>query len=322
MQTGAEARVHALAGRQLGVLTLSQCEALGFTEKQVLARVAQGAWRRIRAGVYHAGAGPPSEGALELAELLAAGPEAALSHWSAARHWGLAVPRDRRVHLMVPATKTLQRRSGVKIWRSRDLCEGDLIQRGPYRLTRIGRTVLDLSAVLEDRWLRACVDSAVRLRRSNLRWISQVAKKLGPGRRGARRLRELVAEYEGDDEVTDSVLESFAMELGLATGRKPRLHQVVTRGEEFLAEVDLAWPEVRLCVELDGWAHHGSREAFERDRERDRALFGAGWSVLRFTWRDVAENRDAAIRQLQEAFARSAAVYQGSRSKKFGVSSD
>jgi len=54
-------------------------------------------------------------------------------------------------------------------------------------------------------------------------------------------------------------------------------------------EVDSAWREQRLIVELDGYAFHGTRAAFEHDRARDRRLAAKGWRVVRVTWRDVQE---------------------------------
>jgi hypothetical protein len=33
-------------------------------------------------------------------------------------------------------------------------------------------------------------------------------------------------------------------------------------------EIDLAWPTQCVLVEMDGWAAHGHRFAFERDRAR------------------------------------------------------
>jgi len=54
-------------------------------------------------------------------------------------------------------------------------------------------------------------------------------------------------------------------------------------------EVDFHWPRQRLVVETDGHEHHGTRAAFERDRARDQALAAAGWTVLRFTYRQVLE---------------------------------
>lgn len=50
---------------------------------------------------------------------------------------------------------------------------------------------------------------------------------------------------------------------------------------------------VRLAIEVDGHDfHERTKEQAERDRSRDRALQRAGWTVLRFTGREV--NRDAA----------------------------
>ncbi len=54
-------------------------------------------------------------------------------------------------------------------------------------------------------------------------------------------------------------------------------------------EVDFSWPERRLVVETDGHRHHGTRAAFERDRERDARLTAEGWRVARITHRRLTE---------------------------------
>jgi hypothetical protein len=46
-------------------------------------------------------------------------------------------------------------------------------------------------------------------------------------------------------------------------------------------------PEHKLVVELDSWRHHGTRAAFERDRERDAELHAHGSASVRFTYRQV-----------------------------------
>jgi len=47
--------------------------------------------------------------------------------------------------------------------------------------------------------------------------------------------------------------------------------------------LDVAFPAIRLCIEVDGWEHHGRyKEDFKRDRERDRMLKLCGWRVFRF----------------------------------------
>ena len=52
-------------------------------------------------------------------------------------------------------------------------------------------------------------------------------------------------------------------------------------------EVDLLWRDARVIVELDGWALHRSRLAFEDDRRRAVELQSLGYTVLRFTWRQL-----------------------------------
>ena len=49
---------------------------------------------------------------------------------------------------------------------------------------------------------------------------------------------------------------------------------VNTRIDQF--EVDMLWHPQRLVVEVDGYAYHANRAAFERDRRRDAALQAAG----------------------------------------------
>jgi hypothetical protein len=166
------------------------------------------------------------------------------------------------------------------------------------RLTNLPRTLIDLAAILDDGELRAAFDSALRQDTANAAWISRVLNRHGPGRRGVGRLRALVDEYRRGDEVPDSALESLGVELARATGRKPELHWNVPEGARHVAEVDLAWPKLRVCVEFDGWKQHGTRAAFVGDRARDRALVKLGWTVLRYPWDDVVRDPDAVVEDL------------------------
>lgn len=54
-------------------------------------------------------------------------------------------------------------------------------------------------------------------------------------------------------------------------------------------EVDFLWRAHGLILEVDGYAFHGHRAAFERDRKRDAALVAAGWRVIRVTWRQITD---------------------------------
>jgi len=68
-------------------------------------------------------------------------------------------------------------------------------------------------------------------------------------------------------------------------------------------EVDCLWRRQRLVVELDGAAAHAIRRAFESDRQRDAALVAAGFRSLRYTWRRVAREPEAVMREVRCALA-------------------
>ncbi|MBV9166660.1 MAG: type IV toxin-antitoxin system AbiEi family antitoxin domain-containing protein [Solirubrobacterales bacterium] len=68
------------------------------------------------------------------------------------------------------------------------------------------------------------------------------------------------------------------------------------RGARRLAQFAL-FPREQVIVELDSWAFHSTREAFERDRERDVNTLAAGFATIRLTWQRMHRRpRDEAAR--------------------------
>lgn len=66
------------------------------------------------------------------------------------------------------------------------------------------------------------------------------------------------------------------------------LQQVEVGGYSIDFGLTRAGATTRLAIELDGFVHHGSTpEQFERDKARERALTGLGWTFLRFAGREV-----------------------------------
>jgi very-short-patch-repair endonuclease len=64
-------------------------------------------------------------------------------------------------------------------------------------------------------------------------------------------------------------------------------------------EVDVLWRAQRLIVELDGYAFHRDRRAFEHDRDRDADVLAAGYSVIRITWQRLTQRPDREARRLR-----------------------
>jgi very-short-patch-repair endonuclease len=70
--------------------------------------------------------------------------------------------------------------------------------------------------------------------------------------------------------------------------------------------IDLAFPDRKVAVEVDGWAWHVDAERFASDRRKQNALVRAGWVPLRFTWHDLAARPARVLADVRAALAAAA----------------
>ena len=75
-------------------------------------------------------------------------------------------------------------------------------------------------------------------------------------------------------------------------------NEPVIPGEPWIG--DFVFRQQRLVVEVDGWAWHHTPDRFQRDRSKQNALVTAGWTVLRFTWFDLADRPTAVLDLIRE----------------------
>lgn len=126
--------------------------------------------------------------------------------------------------------------------------------------------------------------------------VGRLAKS--PGRRPAVIHDLLAARLPGYDP-GDSDLETRVLRALVAGGLPAPVQQYRLRLSGRPIRLDLAYPDAKLAIELDGWEFHGNRSAFDADRLRSNALVVAGWTPLRFTSRsadeDVARSVAAAL---------------------------
>lgn len=78
--------------------------------------------------------------------------------------------------------------------------------------------------------------------------------------------------------------------------------RVSAGGHDYFA--DVLFRRERLILEVDGWETHGSRAAFEADRERRNHLVLAGYRVLSFTWRQLVERPEWVLSCIRAALGR------------------
>jgi very-short-patch-repair endonuclease len=281
-----------LAVRQHGVVSVGQLRRIGLDANAVARRVAAGHLYRLHEGVYAVGRPALSWRGKYLAAVLACGPGAVLSHWSAGRVLGLT----ERSRLTVTIPQARAGPMGIEVHRSRMLTPLDVTQLDGIPVTSVARTMLDLAAVASRRELARLVDRAERLRVFDLTAVEEVLSR-ARGRRGARALRTAVAGWRPRD--TRSELEDHLADLVEASRLEPPLYNVLVDGERERHEVDALWPAQRIVVELDGFAYHRTRRDRERDAEKTADLELAGYRVVRLTWDDVTVRRDRTTRRLE-----------------------
>lgn len=74
------------------------------------------------------------------------------------------------------------------------------------------------------------------------------------------------------------------------------------------AVLDIAFPEHRLAIEIDGWAFHRDVDRFRHDGLRQNEVVIGGWRVIRLTWYDLLENPDYLVDVVRRAVSVSVAA--------------
>jgi hypothetical protein len=230
--------------------------------------------------------------------VLHAGEGAALSHLSALRRWGLGEPAVTRIHVVVPVPRQRAGASWLRIHRSMRPIRA--VERGGLPVTPLDRTVVDCWPLLSAGSRRALVLDAIGARRTTAERLAAEARAT-PNLKGRRELLGLLdLVYAG----CRSELEIWGHLHVFAHPSlpEPRRQYRLTDGSRTVY-LDIAYPEYRVAVELDGAAHHGSPEARERDLRRDTWLAARGWVVLRFSHSRLTAEPRAVRRELAAVLA-------------------
>ncbi len=273
----------------------------GGTDRQVDRRLASGVWERVDAGVYRLAGAPTPWEARVLAPLLSVGSGAVASHLCAARLHGIAGFGRATPEITIPRGAGA-RRADLRVHTSTDLDRTTPVLRHGVPVTSIDRTLLDLGRYVGDSRLLRAIEWARRSDQTTwaalIRTLRRHARR---GRPGVARLRRLITANAHRDEITDSDFELLFLALLAEHGLpEPTLHHRVLDGQRFVAEVDLAYPLLKIAIELDG-LHHLEREVRERDLPRQNDLVLLGWTVLRFSWERLAARPELVIAEVTAA---------------------
>jgi very-short-patch-repair endonuclease len=144
----------------------------------------------------------------------------------------------------------------------------------------------------------SAVRQAEQLRLTDRLWLGDLIGRY-PRRPGVPALRALIEDAQRGLSVVRSELEERFQALLLDAAVPMPATNVFVEGHE----VDCAWEQQRLVVELDSRSAHDTRDAVETDRARDRRLGAAGWRVVRITWRQLLDTPREVERDLKRLLA-------------------
>ena len=222
-----------------------------------------------------------------MAAVLAVGWGAMLSHRAAGSLWGLC--QSSWIEVTAPTRRV---RPGIRAHRARVPSDETRVERG-IPVTDVGRTLLDLASVLRPHQLeRAMNEAEIRRLDSALSLTDLMARY--SRRCGVAAIKTALAKLEeGAPNQNDfeALFVAFARDRGLP---EPDAN-VLVEGRQ----CDCVWRRQGVIVELDSRAFHGTDQAFEHDRVRDRALAAAGWRTVRVTWRQLRIEPEALAADLR-----------------------
>lgn len=292
-------RVVAILGDQYGVLSRAQAVKAGLSSRAVDRRLASGTWKAVLPGVYRVAGAPSSWHQSVRSACLWAGDDAFASHRTAAALWELdgSAPGEPEI-----STTRRVRRSGIAVhFAAIPNCDRGRVASIPT--TGVARTLFDLGAVLRREAVEAALDDALRRRLTSPgRLLMRFEDLGGKGRRGAAVLRSLLEERDPKTAPPESVLEARLIRV-LRRARLPeptRQFQIREAGR-LLARVDLAYPDVHLAIEADGYRYHSGRVAWQRDLERRNRLTSRGWRVIHVTWADITSGGKEIVTEIRRA---------------------
>jgi very-short-patch-repair endonuclease len=294
-----------IASRQHALFTVRQALDVGATRLMLLGRARAGRIVEADVDVYRMAGVPPSWESRMLAAVLSAGDGALASHRAAAAIWGLEGFAKNTPELTVPRGRRY-RRDGVRSHESTDLHVAGARKRDGIPVTDPARTLLDVGRFVGDRRLWQAIESARRQRLTT--WaelIAVLAKHARRGRPGIRRLRRVIARHAHRADITDNDFELLVLALLLEHGLpEPVVHfELRSIDGVLVAEIDLAYPHLRIAIELDGRVH-AHDDVFQQDRVRQNRIVLEGWIVLRFTYETFRDHPEVIVREVADAIRR------------------
>jgi len=231
------------------------------------------------------------------------GPTAVLCGLTALRLYGCPAAESGTVHVITPYNRWSRCHNGLRVHQGRVPADSRLTLDG-LPIVALDLAVCDVLCTVPRRLALACADQAVATqpRAEQAGFVKQVAERLASraDRRGTRRASGLLDLVDGAAESPpESSLRLVVVDAGFPVPEVQ--YEICTMDGLLLWRLDMAWPQVRVALEYDGFAAHAGREA--RDATREQDLERRGWLIVRATAADLRDP-GRVLRELAVSFAR------------------
>lgn len=274
----ATALMRGLAEKQHGVFSTWQLLSQGINERTIVSRRKGGLLVPLHQGVYALAHTRLDQEGRAMAAVLACGPGAVLSHFSAGHHWGLCGSRGPIEVLRQSGGLEPGSHEDVRLHQTRRLHAYEVTVERGIPATAIERVLLDLAERTDVKRLERMFVSAYK--RPTFSWSR--LRRIITRRRGCKgvgKLRRIAHEVDPEALETKSPPEVDFLALWRQVDLSVPAVNVLVEGHL----VDFLWADQKVIVETDSWSHHGDPLAFEKDHQRDVELTAAGYDVHRAT---------------------------------------
>jgi predicted transcriptional regulator of viral defense system len=210
------------------VLTRGQLAELGFTVAAIEHRLRSGRLHLIGRGIYAVGRRQLTQEGHWMAAVLACGPDAALSHRSAAALLGIADEHPGYIEISV-RRRCRHRRPGLRVHSRPSLSAADLTTRMNIPLTQPVRTLIDLATVVGPKTLERAVNEADKRDLIDPESLRKALEGYA-GQPGVRALRTLLDRHTF--RLSDTELEVLFRPIAAAAGLPAPLTKQMVNGFE------------------------------------------------------------------------------------------
>lgn len=287
-----------LAG-QHSLITSTQACGAGGSHDQLRRLVGGGIWERLERGLYGPVGVPMYWSRRLMAAILMAPGGSIVSHRAGAAMLRVGGPHEPEPEITIPCGQSF-RRKGVIVHESVDLDMARRITIDGVPVTGPARLAVDLGSVISPaRYTQTMREIRFGLKVSKETLLRSYLQHKQRGRNGCGALRDWLDRHFSVEGVAESALEQVAFDEIVDAGLPVPVLQLWVETPSGRYRLDIAYPLLKVAVEVNGRQHKEDADVVENDVVRAAALKALGWRILVIDSDSFASDLAAVIRELR-----------------------